>query len=189
MKNKNIFALLFSILFIGGFIYVFQKLKNTPEVQENKINEYDNLADGSINREIPNFSIYNLEEKKYQLKDLLNCKYKVILNISNCRCLPCIEYIFSYIDKYKSKIGSNNIMVLVDFPTNKEFLFFVSDYDIKLQVFNTYGQSLGLPVDSLHIPYFLVVDSTLQSIDVFVPNENLPIRTDHFLIKITDSYF
>lgn len=185
MKNKTVFALMFTIILTVGLTFVFQKLQKNTEVQETKIDISDKLARASINCKIPNVQMYNLEGKKYQLIDLMNSKGKVILNISNCRCNQCIDYILTSLNTFTKKIGSDNILILVDSATDNEFFFFVENYNINLQVFNIKGNPLSLPVDTLHLPYFLLVDSTLRSIDVFVPNESSPQRTDHFLNNTT----
>jgi hypothetical protein len=179
-----IFALLIFIIFAAGLIFVFKRLQNKPEIQEK-----ERLALISMNYAIPNLLICDMEKKPYQLSNLLNCNAKVILNVSNCKCYDCIDHVLFYLKKHAKMIGRDNIIVLCDFSTNNEFLYFMRDYDIDLNIFSTYGNSVGIPVESLHLPYFLVLDSTLRSIDVFVPSKNSPKRTDLFLERTIQTFF
>jgi hypothetical protein len=189
MKIRHLFVVSLLLIAIGIPLYLFfiqnhlnrkiMKDWGITDEQFDKILRKDEIAINSKNFNIKNIKVYDRTNKEFLLKELLGNKPKVILKYSSLQCSYCIEHALTYLHKYEDAIGLQNIIILVEYRNERDFLISKQISDIHPGVFTVY-ENLTLPVDGLDLPFIIVTDSSLIPIKVFVPMKEFPERTNQY---------
>ncbi|PCH68232.1 MAG: hypothetical protein COC06_09880 [Bacteroidales bacterium] len=179
----GLFCAVAYILSIQASTYNFENQLKARARENNKI------AFNSVNRIVDNIIVEDLNYTKYSIKDILTSHPKILLNISHCQCDECIDHSLYFLSKYGSVVGKNNTMIIGNFNGQDNFLKFVQFRKINTQIFNLDISSFKLPIDSLHLPYYIVLDSSLISQEIFVPSKYEPQKTSVFFDSIFTKYF
>jgi hypothetical protein len=100
---------------------------------------------------------------------------------SDSDCSFHAEHVLKYIEMYENEIEVSNIILLGNFIDEHAFSVFVRlNPKIRQKIYNIGSSNLGLPVDSLDLPYLFVTNEYLKPSNVFVPLKEIPERTDEY---------
>ena len=186
IKYTIIFITILSFFF--GILSCSQRGKdnryNVTQKQLDIIKEKDSLSLTTEAYTVQNIDLFDIEKNEYKLKSLLS-KKKIILKLSTLECSYCIEHSLNFLHEYEKLLGDENIMIMVNSESQRDFTIFKKSYGIQGNVFNINHQNLGLPVDSLNLPYLFITDFSLKPKNIFIPLKEIPIRTDDYFKTLT----
>lgn len=179
-----IFCILYFAIYDKGTVNEESRVNYTTDESVLKIlNEIEEIALKSI--EIKNDTVYDIENKPFLLKQLLDNDTKLIFKFSESNCSLCIDHSLRYIEKYQNKIGVANIIIIGDFFNRKSFLVFSKlNPLIQSKVYKLNKEVLELPIDDLNKPYLFSANPFLEIDLFFVPLKEIPKRTDDFFLKL-----
>lgn len=119
---------------------------------------------------------------KQQQKRILVCRF------SEYCCSSCVDYAIKYLLEKKDSIGQENILFLGGQTNNRLFNREKKLYGIhQMNVGNC--TDLGLSIEKISYPYFLVIDSTLKVLNVFVPEKKNESFNNEYFDLILKRYF
>ena len=177
------------VVFYGLFKDTFYqyKMMNYYKITREHFEEIDKKDKVTLNSTgavLKNIAVYDNENKKRLLNQLLNRKGKIIVNFSNSKCSSCIEDVLYFINKYKKEINLENVILLGNFQDQRDYIMFKHENKINLKMYNIYNQKLELEVETLNYPYIVITDSVLKAKSTFIPAKELPKRTDDYFKMI-----
>lgn len=147
--------------------YIFEEIRKLENESEKQI-----IANQK-------FFIGNDSLKQFDLKDFLS-KKRIIFWFSPNTCSPCVD---RSVDIIKD--------VFPDYENNKQIIFVAPDYPVRFRG-NCYNKKLltlqnkyfGLVLEKKDVPFFLILNSTLQIESIHIVNKSLFSRTEEYLQKV-----
>ena len=97
-------------------------------------------------------------------------------NVLVCRfseryCRQCVQHTVSVILDNKSSFDFSHIIFLSDNKSNRVFNLNIREFGLSgYNVFNCYD--LGIPIDHIMFPYYMIVDSNLKVLAVYAPSKS-----------------
>lgn len=127
--------------------------------------------------------------KSLNNKDKLLCKYinkdKMLLFVfSSQDCSQCIDYELELISKNQGDIGEDKILIIASGFSSRIIAYFKSTYNLKCEFLIADDKKLCLPADNVAVPYYVLCDSELRILDLFIPSKDLPSYNEKFFINI-----
>jgi len=145
------------------------------------------LSSGLILKDI---YVTNEQGVKVRLNTLFNKRIpKLVLRYSEINCMTCVDSCLVYIDKYKSIIGIENIIILASYHRQQDVNIFKRISKVRFEVYNTNKSRIGLPAEKSNSPFLFVSDQTLVAQSVFFPEKTLPKLTEMYFQTIIHRYF
>lgn len=199
MKSKFfiffVFLLLGINIFLSIYIFLYRDTKRSVSISQNaeKLVAFrTNLITGIENN--------NIQLGKAMAKDSLNSVFPLsnifskeqgqllICRFAEANCESCVNYSINTLLECQDWIGKENILFLGAYRNNKIFnkqksLYGISDFS----VLNC--RDLSLPAENLGYPYYIILDSTLRVLNVFVPSKRIPLFDREYLKLIGKRYF
>lgn len=187
MMKSRMIALLILICLLGTYQYYAQMQKQCElqktinELQESYHSESNNkdftLSVLKEDMKIclqneglvldPNIPINENGDVEHALSDIVKDK-TLIIRLSQFNCQVCIETIKPMLEK----INVKNVVFLVTY-TNKRFLKELKK-GIDQENWRFFKvNSLNIPIESLNVPYFFVLDEKLSLNYVFIPHKEM----------------
>jgi len=112
----------------------------------------------------------------------------LICRFSEMDCESCINYSIKTLLDCSNMAEKNNILFLGTYRNNKIFNRHKPLYGIDtLNTLNT--TKIDLPIEDLGYPYYMVLDSALQVLNVYIPNKGTPAIDRKYINLIYGRYF
>jgi len=109
----------------------------------------------------------------------------LILRFSDDACNICIDFALEMVKK-----------VFPDYQQNERIVYLVSQVPERLKdkyygkaVYSFTEDELSLPFEKYHIPYFMVLDQSMECKLFFIPEMSHPRLTEFFLSTVKERYF
>lgn len=201
MRIRNV--LFFTIL---SLITVFYYYKNTTikddfkhqksgfyellnETEKEKIDELNEITSKSENKIVKNLRFLDTNNDSFLLSELVGNKTKVIFRFSDSHCSYCIEHAMEYFEKKEKEIGAYDLIMAGNFANRHSHSIYTRlNPAIRQKIYNC-TESFELPVDSLSLPYIIIINESLETENIFVPLKEVPKRTGEFFKKLDESLF
>jgi len=153
----------------------FEKHIETDRVRNNNDLNREFLQFSSSNKKI-NTSIALEREngKTIQLKDLLDSEYKLIFNFTDINCNSCITQEVENIKKFTDSMGIKRIVLLANYRLSRDLIVFKRMNNLRVDVYNTNNQKLGLKVEEYNLPYYFIANNEGETKQVFIPEKERP---------------
>ena len=109
----------------------------------------------------------------------------LILRFSDDACNICIDFALNMVKK-----------VFPDYQQNERIVYLVSQIPERLKdkyygkpVYSFIGDELNLPFEKYHIPYFMMLDQSMECKLFFIPEMSQPRLTEFYLSTVKERYF
>lgn len=99
----------------------------------------------------------------------------LVVRLSQLNCQACIMAITPLLQK----LSDERIIFLIDYTNKRYFEEFKKTCNDNHRLFKI--ESLALPLDTLNIPYFFILDKDLKTDCVFVPHKEMINQTERYL--------
>jgi hypothetical protein len=116
---------------------------------------------------------------------------KLVIRINKeLSCRQCFDTMLVYIDIAKKIIDSKNIIISSDFNNDRDF-----NVELKtkkhedVEAFNCPVGTFKIPADTIISMYFFIMDDDNIIKSVFIPQNNLLVRTKKYFMMIQKKYF
>lgn len=111
---------------------------------------------------------------------------KLVFRFSEDGCNVCVEQQLNKLREIAASIGSDNIVLISKFTSDRDLHLFKSKNNIEFSLYNVESLSPGL--DKIRVPcYFILSRNDVSS--VFLPVKEIPHMTDEYLSYIKLRYF
>lgn len=207
MKSKNVNLILYIVSSLSVITVVYlcvrfagmQKMQNIlieaidEETTKHSVlsaNDNNRTHEFTLNGTLLNEEhvVYDADSRQYKLKDIIRGG-KLILTFSGTNCRTCIEAQSETLNAYKDSIGSNNVVVLVDYESDILMGRYIDVYDIKFKTFNI-SPELRDRIPDIGLPYYFVVnDKDMRINKMLVPLKEAPYITEKYFHSVRLNYF
>lgn len=113
-------------------------------------------------------------KEKVFLSDIIKGK-TLVMRLSQQNCQACIMAMMPIVQK----LDQERVVFLVDYTNRRYFEEFKKTCNASHRVFKT--ESLSIPLDSLNIPYFFLLDKDLKMDYTFIPHKEMIDQTGKYL--------
>lgn len=141
--------------------------------------------------QLDNISVKDSSNVQIPLKEYFvdRKKYLLVGRFSETNCESCIRHFIKMLkNKVPSPLKKENILFLGDYRNNKLFNKLKVSYGIDtMNVANANG--LTIPAEELGYPYFFVIDSTLNILNIFVSDKGSPAIDEKYLDYVQEKFF
>lgn len=192
MIKKSIIILLFIIFVFDIYFFLIQKKTNclNERLSQKQIdinifkNQMSNLY-SSESISIQNCDLY-LNNSVMNLRELSITKPILVLRFSIFNCSTCVDFTLEKLQEHFHDFALNKRIIIVYDDENMR----VSESMFgKMPYVTTNRYILGLPIEKSNIPFMFIVDSTLITKQLFIPEKGMPSLTDEYLSIIKTRYF
>ena len=114
------------------------------------------------------------------VEDTLKCSHALrdvvkgttlVCRISDRYCTQCVEHAVSVLTDNKSAFDFSKVLFLSDCNSPRVFKLQIREYGLEnCNMFNC--GNLGLPIEEIMFPYYMVIDSTLTVRAVYAPSKS-----------------
>jgi hypothetical protein len=207
-NTKTIFFFLIISLFSANLFLIYRLNHNIHESQkliiENK--EIRNTGDNRMRiiKMFKDFEIFQFVSNDiriskelqltasngqiFKLSDVLKGGAKFIMRFDKQNCSSCISYLMSWLKKNENAIGKENIVLLASYNELNMLNIFKDAYKIDYTIYNI--SNLELPVERANIPFFLIIDKSYYTRNIYIPKEEFPAAlTEQYLSIVKGKYF
>ena len=206
MKKKNslVFIIIISLFLFNVYsLYRYNdlkklndlKIKNSlSEIKNDELNTYRSSYKGGIfnngkkisNNLLVKDSLHNLIPLKKVFDD--NQNNILVYRFSKMHCESCVVASLEVLKRHTDSIGASNILILGNYKNNRIYNRTMLEYGIKkMKVYNI--SSFKIPAEEIGYPYFFVLNSNLEVLDLFIPNKIMPKLTEDYLRIINKKYY
>lgn len=198
LNSKSLAYLIIVILMtltLGLFFVYKNSLESSFAKKETELNEKVKLLDNQLginlyysNQNIglqlnSNIVFIDSHLNKTPITSVVDGKNMLIYRFADTYCSSCVNSGFESLGKNTANIPQENIIVLGSFYNTSD----ISKYEIRnnklIQIFGT-KHSIGLQIEELGMPYFMVVNKDLEVLSCFVHEKKFPNFTDDYLSGI-----
>lgn len=182
-----LWALVIASLTVVNLFQVYKykdisKLKDLNKARQFVTNQMkSNMIDESIR--LPNKYVVSEQGDSVMLGELLDSKKKLILRISEFQCNSCIDSTLLLLNKYSSVL-QNKAIVIASIIGTRNRIVFKRVHNLNFPFYYIDEKSLQLNAEKGITPYFFMLDSSLTSDLVFVPDKTKTELTDFYLKKV-----
>ncbi|MCX6149235.1 MAG: redoxin domain-containing protein [Ignavibacteriales bacterium] len=197
MNKKNIYLRYIVIFFLGGGIIglTYNNISKLTLKTDRKslTDEFKNFYEFQLRAEsksIPQeMAIFNDKSQIITLSNLIGNSPKIILKYSELGCSVCIDKQIENLKKVSQKIGNQNIIILASYRQKKNLILFKRLNKLNFEIYNMKEQEFGLVPEQYHLPYFFIIDSTMQMKYIFIPSKDLPELSEVYFRYIIEKFF
>ncbi len=206
MKNNRKYlsfqkiALVFTIVFLvvlNGFTvnrskHLQQTCEKNSSMAENKIGvlkslneEFKAMVFNNLHSESallsPGLLLTNVGSGlKIGVKELTRDGPVLVLRFTEYSCHVCVERELKKIHDLPDTIRPDKFVVFASYENLRQLLLFKEDNHIGYPVYTIGNDSLTVPLETLTVPYFFVLDKELRATNIFYPLTSLPGLTDNY---------
>lgn len=180
MKIKNILFFVIGLGIILFFVFSLNSTENKSATRVYKTEKADELAKLSMDIDsLQNLTLYNYEDNTRLKTLLLEDNPKIIVFFSSNQCSYCIDHVLNSLKKFENIINNDKIIMIGEFQNKIDYYKFKKINKIKVSFFYTLPlKGFNLPVNELNTPYVILANSSLKPQSIFVPEKEIPKRTD-----------
>lgn len=113
--------------------------------------------------------------------DLIKKGEKLFYSFSSMDCSRCIDFELSLISLYQEEIGIENFSIIFEGMNSRTVRAYKREYNIRCECLILKQDELGLPIDSLGLPFYFIVNNKSDIVDVFIPSKDLPGYDENYL--------
>lgn len=127
--------------------------------------------------------------KGARIKDLFKDSEKLLIcRFSEFNCQECVTYSILKAISQQDHIRKNNIILWGDYESCKNLKIYKENLDIKeTDVYNV--GFMNIPIEQKGVPYYFILDSTLQITDLFIPDRAFSHAANHYFEIIQKKHF
>lgn len=111
--------------------------------------------------------LITLQEDTVYLSDIVKNK-SLIFRYSVMDCKPCIDSLFSHIQKIEKDIDKKFIIFFTYFTNFRHFLVSARINQINNKIYLIPNNELAVTEDDINMPYFFIIDNQLNVSDLFI---------------------
>jgi len=201
-KFLTIISTILFFIFVITFIRLihFQDLSDNLNSEITRLSSFDfkSFQENDLLRESLQFDGNNKEidisielddgeiNKKISLEKLLTQDYKLFFNFSDINCSSCISQETANIKALSDSIGSNKIILLADYRTQRSLILFKRANNLKNPIYNLNGSKLGIKVEDYNLPFYGLINSSGRINNIFIPDKARPILSKKYLEAISN---
>lgn len=181
---KIIFAILILFVLLASQIYLLYANSNLKheialknKVLDEQVTKYATIQPQfelgfqnigcMIDREM---SVMDTTNDVFKLHDVIKGN-TLICRISDQYCTLCVEHNVSVLTDNKSDFDASKVLILSNSSNSRVFKLQIREYGLeKYNVFHC--TDLGLHIDNIMFPYYMVVDSSLTVRAVYAPSKS-----------------
>jgi hypothetical protein len=198
MKNSIIWLLTTLVLLLMIYVY-YNSLKEkarqpTTNIIDNTIglvNLYKSnfevgLTDNHI--DLSNLTVTDSTNQYVSLSSIINSP-KIVFRFSEWNCKECVIHFLDKLKQFSDTIGKEHLIIISSFVHKRDINSFKIHAKInELQIFNTV-KPLNFQSENYARPFFFMIDSTLRTFNVFIPDLYEDEITDNYLRVLVKNYF
>ncbi|WP_147679231.1 hypothetical protein [Algibacter pacificus] len=205
MKKNSLLVFVIISLFVFNVysLYRYNNLKklnnlnikkNLVEIENDELDTYKSSYKGGIlnnGKKISRHllvkdSLHNLIPLKNTFEDKQN--NMLVYRFSKRHCESCVVASLEVLKRHTDSIGVSNILFLGNYGNNRIYNRTMFEYGLKkMKVYN--ASSFNIPAEEIGYPYFFVLNSNLEVLDLFIPNKAVPKITEDYLKIINKKYY
>ncbi len=135
-----------------------------------------------------NSRLSNIKEgDTLSLKRIVGNRPKLIFWFTNNHCTDCIHQELDKIEKLKSKLGDDNILVIANFHNERDLRVLALKYDLMSSFYKEIDPLKTS--DIVDYPHLFTLDQKLQVENFFVPSKEFPTLSDEYYLGIIEKVF
>lgn len=132
--------------------------------------------------------IYDLENKPFQLSEIIKNKPYLIIRFADTNCEECIRFLLLKVMRlYKDMDSNDQIILLASYQSIKTLSILIKSLNITYPVFLT--NQFSNPCEKINFPYCFLLDSTMRTSHVFIPDKHEPQFANTYFEEIKKRYF
>lgn len=192
-KMRNIVIIILFILTVFNLILNSHRYLNRPNNQKPVPIDFSlafhNLYLQVITNDfiIKNISVLS-QDGEMTFKEILSNKPSLIVYFSENNCRQCVDSVLSYVFTLKNAIEKNRVIGIANYLDMRELMLFRDYYKIPFEVYCTIDNSIEKELVIENVPFLFVVDSTLRTRSLFIPDKSHPKYTKTY-IEAINHYF
>ena len=113
-------------------------------------------------------------KEKIHLSDVIKDK-TLVIRLSQQNCQACITVITPLLQK----LSNERVIFLIDYTNKRYFEEFKKTCNVSHRLFKI--ESSIIPLDTLNIPYFFLLDKNLKTDCTFIPHKEILSQTQKYL--------
>ena len=111
----------------------------------------------------------------------------LVYRISESYCSECNKAQLPYIGTISNRLGPNRVFILGSFLNKESLAMYVRSNQIKVPAYNISAATLStLPMETLHLPYFFVLDKGGLISSVFIARKEIPSLSEAYCKMISN---
>jgi hypothetical protein len=134
-----------------------------------------------------NVEIYDENEERITLIQLIQKKPKLIFKYSDLNCNVCIDEQINLLKKASEIIGSENIIILANYDSPRDLIQFRRMNQIDFKVLNL--RDIEFTAVDKSLPYYFILDESLSLKLLYIPIKGDISLTQQYFEKINKRYF
>lgn len=157
---------------ISNLEYIYERQRKNSSLQV--------ISDGiKLDKDI---EIHNEKGENVKISHLLSGPV-LVLRYSELNCQSCVDDLIKFLLTHGS-FNENNTLILSYYRELDYLNKFKRMNPLNVQIYNT--KSLGLPPDTLNVPYLFVLDDQLMTQNVFIPEESDTLALKYYLTFVAN---
>lgn len=126
----------------------------------------------------------NYENRKKLLSQLKSGSLLVV-RISPLSCSICVDSTMLILRKFINNNLKDRVIILTSYNTQRDLVLFRRLHQMaNIEIFNIKEDEITLPIENEKKPYMFIIDSTLISRSLFIPEKTISGLTDLYLRSI-----
>lgn len=160
-----------------------QKQKFPEKIQILSYNMMEQMASTGVSVGLSSF--LSQKDKKAKLMYALESGQLLAVRISPLSCSVCVDSTMISVRRFIKENNLNNrIIIFTSYHTERDLILFRRLHQIDFEVLNIIEDEITLPVEKHKIPYMFILDSSLISKSLFIPEKTILGLTDKYLESI-----
>ena len=132
--------------------------------------------------------IHDLNKNKVGLSEILTDKPCLIIRFAETNCEECVRFLLIKVMRlYNSDLFNKRILLFASYPNRQALKILVDRLNIKYPVYLV--DKLPISCERINFPYCFMLDSTMRTSHVFVPDKYEPQIANTYFELIENRYF
>jgi len=198
LKNSLYLILTISIIYFTFYVKKEKELRHELFFTNHKLNSELTLVKDKLNnlklidqlehnnnfKTLKNIQLLEENKKKILLKNKLSNKLTLIYRYFDVNCQVCIINTLKNLSS--SIVNQSQLSIIASYQTKRHLLQFKRVNNIKTNISNIENQTLIKSLDSLEIPYLLLVNKKLKIISVHILSKELKDRNNLYVNSLIE---
>ena len=132
--------------------------------------------------------IHDLNKNEVGLSEILTDKPCLIIRFAETNCEECVRFLLIKVMRlYNSDLFNKRILLFASYPNRQALKILVDRLNIKYPVYLV--DKLPISCELINFPYCFMLDSTMRTSHVFVPDKYEPQIANTYFELIENRYF
>ena len=132
--------------------------------------------------------VYDLNKNEVGLSEILTDKPCLIIRFAETNCEECVRFLLIKVMRlYNSDLFNKRILLFASYPNRQALKILVDRLNIKYPVYLV--DKLPISCERINFPYCFMLDSTMRTSHVFVPDKYEPQIANTYFELIENRYF